>query len=1646
MITSIPNHANLQDQQFIQVLGPDGITTGFSYDAQQRALYFKESQIIFPSFHGATHIAEDPVPGATCDTPGLMSADDKCKLDAILQTRIGVLGFSGAGFAEDGGWMCFPPDAQVTLANGSIATIASLNVGDLVITHTGSIYPVLEKFERQYTGKMRKIWVSGHYKSRFVMTPEHPILAITNRNHVSAIGAAYGKGDFSDPSWIEAKNLRSGDYIARRHCSNIINDRRSINLNDYALRVEVENGLAYSSQASGLSYSKGNFRNTAIAINNEIEISPEFMRLCGYYLAEGHIDGPLGRPKTVVFSVSLSEAFGELGADITHCCETVFGIRPTSGPDPKGGQGGRLKLQSAIAARFVQKLLPGTAHTKIIPQWMMELPIDKQKWLLLAFLEGDAGLHIRKKSKSIDCGICNQQLLNQICGLLERHGCNPIVREHDSKLNGKIHHSYKVTIQAADAPWLWEQLGGPELQQSKFSAKRLDFSIHNAGFTFRRIKEITEIDYSGNVYNLAVNHDNSYVVNGCIVHNCGDIILAAGTDFISLERIGNVIRFSVDSPIPMNCACFQAGARVLMHNGTTKAIEDIVTGDLVVTHRGRLRKVKQLFTTLHDGTMYRWKADKHSGENVIITGNHPVMALKRSAAYVPSGRARKIIKELPSWIEAAEIEAGDLIARRRSHHIVTEVRIIDVLSELGDGFVERDGLVYSIRPDGFIDGQANGLPRFIEVNNDFLDLLGYYAAEGCASRKNGVRFSVHTEEMSFGDIGAETHRILSTLFGLEPAIHGRATPNGRDIQVMCVPLVELFSRWFGKKKQKHFPEWVMRLPYSQQARIVAAVIKGDGYISRHLRGAIYFTLGMSQRSMIDQILFMSERCGWEPAHQSPILERNRIRYRMSITDSNAPDLCRLLNVPTKPKKLKRDKISGEYTLHRLAEWTAIHYQGVVYNFEVEEDNSYIVDGIVVHNCEECSQIFWVQDETDVASIRPPSCNGKLPGINTYGELKVFLFPESTIVDPNSPAATLNNKGSYPALIFKRYENAIVPGSAELELILKRDANNKTVTEIGWAMTPGAAGIVECVWFTGKDNDGNQMRFDLTAEPEPGLLGALLYKGHLISKKMGVITGYTSTILATNQYTIREWDTDGKKPLGDPFTATNVWQYANPENPPSGRNPKTLLLDSSVDLLPIGTLVDLWFFKVGEVAGEPIRRYYFSKKPHLNPNHLWSWVGQIQFGDIDVARAELQSGPGSDDKIAAVEVSDIRNIERQLWGLTGYDDPLISYDIAMTAGTEIADLSSQHRAIIDTDLPGLKVVASSSAIDDFSERPVWLWNRRNMCNTLLKADIGRPASSMFSPYDIAIRASVDENTESFMRVVGKGQTNGLYYVRVAGVHFHDLPPFGTVRVISPENNDVIFRYNRKFMFSSLVTPNEEIGSAGTVPIEPTGGFVPDFTSDAVDTITLTGGSSDNLPYPGDVGDILELLHQEYTGPLVRVEFSYDPNTGLVEVQFKVGTLDMSLPYEEDVIADDADDFVRGLAPGYAVSAVYSQAAPFTGVGTQPDASPEGFIVYEGGAQIGGTLSEYWNTIEVMVRDNQVWIWWNRLLIPPSNTLSQALATPVTVTTPYFTITQDSNRQFGKAGLRLWPGAKVRRFDVRTQMSLFSEFQYGQLEVV
>jgi hypothetical protein len=380
------------------------------------------------------------------------------------------------------------------------------------------------------------------------------------------------------------------------------------------------------------------------------------------------------------------------------------------------------------------------------------------------------------------------------------------------------------------------------------------------------------------------------------------------------------------------------------------------------------------------------------------------------------------------------------------------------------------------------------------------------------------------------------------------------------------------------------------------------------------------------------------------------------------------------------------------------------------------------------------------------------------------------------------------------------------------------------------------------------------------------------------------------------------------------------------------------------------------------------------------------------------------------------------------------------------------INNQFVADIDPALPGLKVRQTDP--DSDSERPVYIWHRINHKNFYMKALIGQPDASMFPPIDILLRAPVDSFDDVYLKIIRRGvyetgPFRGMNYVVVKGAHWRDLPPSGVLRTLTGVFRNETWHYFYKAAFDRW--DDDSVALIGMdEPFLFDEDFVPDVAADTCGTGTDISGTEEGgefVTVPNDT-TVAQLLHAEYNAAACRLEFSINDTSDAesVQLQFKVGILDMGEPYELDRSVDPSDDYVRGMKPGdFAVSKIYTQDG-FVVTGTEsPESDPENFRVNFGGflpSPIDGEL-ERWNELEIMYRDEQIWIWWNRLLIPPDATESSTLPTPVAVNTPYFPVA--STIEVGKIAMRLWPGAVLRKIEVRDQPVGFNEFTYGQLEI-
>src|SRR5216683_2440183 len=100
--------------------------------------------------------------------------------------------------------------------------------------------------------------------------------------------------------------------------------------------------------------------------------------------------------------------------------------------------------------------------------------------------------------------------------------------------------------------------------------------------------------------------------------------------------------------------CIAPDSRVVMADGSSRRIADVVAGDRVLGHDGAPHAVLAATSHRHDDTMRRIEVSGHGG--LTITRDHPMFIVRRTSAMLVDAAERA------EWIPAGEVAIGDYVA------------------------------------------------------------------------------------------------------------------------------------------------------------------------------------------------------------------------------------------------------------------------------------------------------------------------------------------------------------------------------------------------------------------------------------------------------------------------------------------------------------------------------------------------------------------------------------------------------------------------------------------------------------------------------------------------------------------------------------------------------------------------------------------------------------------------------------------------------------------------------------------------------------------------------------------------------------------------------------------------------------------------
>jgi site-specific DNA-cytosine methylase len=360
--------------------------------------------------------------------------------------------------------------------------------------------------------------------------------------------------------------------------------------------------------------------------------------------------------------------------------------------------------------------------------------------------------------------------------------------------------------------------------------------------------------------------------------------------------------------------CFPAGTLVLTREGY-RAIEQIAVGDEVLTHECRWRRVTATMSTVRP--LLRLRGHGHPG--LTVSAEHPILARHRSDVWNNERRRYQRTLGPEDWVPASALDRG----------------------------------WYWATPTQFPEAQAPSIPvyrgRTLGITPELMWLVGRYIADGWTrltdTRAELVITCGRHEVVGLAERLFFWPRVGTRAGAEEIAWHERETGTAYQFTADHRGLVEWLRAHFGHgAAEKLIPGWALGMPRELREALLAGYMSGDGHRNEHQGTPLYEATTVS-KALAFGLRSLAASLGKTVAvYVGP--NRNVIEGRT-------------VNALPAWKVKWRDEVASD---HRQTfrgeslEWSAIREQedsGVsaeVFNLSVEDDESYVAEGVVVHNC------------------------------------------------------------------------------------------------------------------------------------------------------------------------------------------------------------------------------------------------------------------------------------------------------------------------------------------------------------------------------------------------------------------------------------------------------------------------------------------------------------------------------------------------------------------------------------------------------------------------------------------------------------------------------------------------------------------------
>ncbi len=316
---------------------------------------------------------------------------------------------------------------------------------------------------------------------------------------------------------------------------------------------------------------------------------------------------------------------------------------------------------------------------------------------------------------------------------------------------------------------------------------------------------------------------------------------------------------------------------------------------------------------------------------------------------------------------------------------------------------KRGAIRVAARKMGYFD-QKLSLPRALDVDNSFCRLLGYYATEGSTqSRGAAVGWAFDSRERD-AVARRHVHKALEKL-GLPASERTKVKSRGMEIICCSSVLARCMDGLCGHgAANKHLPAWVFDLAREQRRALLEALMRGDGSHegsgAKSLRFAsvsaglafqvrdLWLSLGIPASVRPKRIPSRKRGSLSVIRRRGRIVKTRRLIWSVSVGGRYYEAGCRA--VRWKPHKRAQRK--GTHWVEQKGCWLVRVKRAMkrrttlpVYDLQVPSNESFVVQGVVVHNCPLEARACGVP-------VAATACTGHLDHIGLSAPAGVIVIP------------------------------------------------------------------------------------------------------------------------------------------------------------------------------------------------------------------------------------------------------------------------------------------------------------------------------------------------------------------------------------------------------------------------------------------------------------------------------------------------------------------------------------------------------------------------------------------------------------------------------------------------------------------------------